>query len=172
LGDYGPALSNLGALRFRAGRYDEVPGLCERAVYASPRDFRVWRSLADAYYWTGQRDRSVAPRRRAVDLLEEALKIEPDNPSLLAPLADSYAALADGEKARRLIARAVKLAPSDRDVLNNAASVYETLGDRRAALDAVGALLRAGTDPRDFENSQTFAALVKDPGYAKLKSEK
>ena len=173
MGDYGPALSNLGALRFQAGRYDEAAHLGERAARLSPRDYRVWRTLADVYYWTpGQRDRSVAPRRRAVELLEEALKIEPDNPSLLAPLADSYAALADGEKARRLIARALMLAPSDRDVLNNAASVYETLGDRRAALDTVGALLRAGTDPRDFENSKTFAALVKDPGYARLKSAK
>jgi tetratricopeptide (TPR) repeat protein len=171
--DYAPALSNLGALRFQAGRYDEAAHLGERAARLSPRDYRVWRTLADVYYWTpGQRDRSVAPRRRAVELLEEALKIEPDNPSLLAPLADSYAALADGEKARRLIARALMLAPSDRDVLNNAASVYETLGDRRAALDTVGALLRAGTDPRDFENSKTFAALVKDPGYARLKSAK
>ena len=149
-----------------------MPGLCERAVYASPRDFRVWRSLADAYYWTGQRDRSVAPRRRAVDLLKEAVKIEPDNARLLAPLADSYAALGDGEKARRLIARAVKLAPSDRDVLSNAASAYETLGDRRAALDTVGALLSAGEDPRDVETSRTFAALVKDPGYPTLKSPK
>jgi serine/threonine-protein kinase len=171
--DYAPALSNLGTLRFQEGRYDEAAQLSERAVHLSPRDYRVWQHLADVYYWTpGQRDRSVAPRRRTVDLLEEAIKIEPDNALLLAPLADSYAALEDGEKARALIARAVKLAPSDRDVLNSAASVYETLGDRRAALDAVGASLRAGTDPRDFEDSKTFAALVKDPGYASLKSAK
>jgi tetratricopeptide (TPR) repeat protein len=125
------------------------------------------------YYWTpGQRDRSVAPRRRAIDLLEEAVKIEPDNAGLLAALADSYATLGDGEKARPLIARAVKLAPSDPEVLNSAASVYENLGDRRAALDSVGASLRAGTNPLFFETSHTFAALVKDPGYARLKSAK
>jgi serine/threonine-protein kinase len=171
--DYAPALSNLGTLRFRAGRYAEAAQLGERATRASPRDFRVWVNLANVYYWTpGQRDRSVTPRHRAIDLLEEAVKIEPDNPSLLAPLADSYAALRDGEKARPLIARAVKLAPTDLDVLNKAASAYETLGDRRAALDTVGALLRAGEDPRNVETSLTFAALVKDPGYARLKSAK
>jgi serine/threonine-protein kinase len=171
--DYAPALSNLGTLRFRAGRYDEAAHLDERAVRASPRDFRLWRYLADVYYWTpGQRDRSVAPRRRAIDLLEEAVKIEPDNAGLLAALADSYATLGDGEKARPLIARAVKLAPSDPEVLNSAASVYENLGDRRAALDSVGASLRAGTNPLFFETSHTFAALVKDPGYARLKSAK
>lgn len=170
--EYGPALSNLATLKFRDAKYTDAALLSERAVRASPRDYRVWKTLAAAYYWMpGARDRAAVPQRQAVKILKEELTIEPDNPTLLAELADSYAVLGDARQARALIDRALKLAsPPSLRVVELAAFVHETLGDRPAALRYVAAALGAGASSNDIEKSPTLADLTRDPRYAKLKS--
>jgi tetratricopeptide (TPR) repeat protein len=168
--DYGPALSNLATIKFRVRReYAEAARIFERAVKASPRDYRVWQNLAAAYYWApGERERAAGAQKSAIAILEEALRIEPENPDLIARLADGHAMIGDQQQARSLIARAVKLAPSDGIIARTAAGVYEALGDREAALQHVARALKAGVAPFDFESGPTFAALVKDARYVKL----
>ena len=168
--EYGPAMSNLATIKFRVRRqYSEAARLFERAAKAAPRDYRIRQNLAAAYYWApGERDRAVEAQKRAITILEEARRIEPDNSDLVARLADAHAMLRDGEQARLLIARALKLAPSDGDIACTAAAVYETLGERDAALKHVAAALNAGVAPFEFESGPTFAELVKDPRYVRL----
>ena len=168
--NYGPALSNLGTIALRERRqYAEAARLFERGVEAAPRDYRIWRNLAAAYYWMpGGRDRAAAPLRKAISLLEEARGIEPASAELLAELADSHAMLGEGATARPLAAEAVRLAPTSTDVAVLAAGTYETLGDRAAALRQVDAAFQAGADTSEFESDQTFDRLVKDARYAAL----
>jgi Tfp pilus assembly protein PilF len=168
--EYGPALSNLATIKFRVRRqYADAARIFERAAKAAPRDYRIWQNLASAYYWApGERDRAADAHRNAIAILEEARRIEPDNPELIAALANGHAMLREEQKARELIARAVKLASSDGHVALVAASVYETLGDRDAALQHVATALKAGEAPFEFESGPTFATLVKDSRYVKL----
>jgi tetratricopeptide (TPR) repeat protein len=169
--EYGPALSNLGTIKFRVRRqYGEAARIFERAVKAAPRDYRVWQNLAAAYYWApGERHRAADAQKNAIAVIDEARRIEPDNPDLIARLADAHAMLGDELQARSLMTRAVKLAPANADVAWAAASVYEALGDREAALQHVAVALKAGVPPFDFESGPTFAELVKDPRYATLR---
>jgi Flp pilus assembly protein TadD len=168
--DYGPALSNLATIKFRARRqYAEAARLLERAAQVAPRDYRILRNLAAAYYWTaGERDRAAGPLDGAIAVLEEARQIEPNDPELLAALADTYAMRGDGGTARRLIARVPQLAPSNGPVAVLAAATYETLGDREEALRQVATAFGAGVDRFVFDSDPTFAALVQDPRYATL----
>jgi eukaryotic-like serine/threonine-protein kinase len=172
--EYGPALSNLATIRFRVRRdYADAARLLERAVNASPRDYRIWQGLAGAYYWApGERDRAADAQRSAVAIIEEARRVEPDNPVLIAALAEAHAMLGDAQQARRLIASAAKLAPSNREVAYSAVSVYEQLGDRDAALRQVSVALKAGNDPFEFESSPALAELVKDPRYVAMVRQK
>jgi tetratricopeptide (TPR) repeat protein len=168
--EYGPALSNLATLKFRVrGQYTDAARILERAAKATPRDYRVWQNLASAYYWApGERDQAAGAQKSAIAILEEALRIEPENPDLIARLADGHAMIGDPQQARSLIARAVTLAPSNGEIARTAAAVYEALGDREAALQQVAVALKAGIAPFDFESGPTFAALVKDARYVKL----
>jgi Flp pilus assembly protein TadD len=168
--EYGPALSNLATIKFRVRRqYAVAAEIFERAVTAAPRDYRIRQNLAAAYYWApGLRDRAADAQKSALAILEEARRIEPDNPDLLARLADGHAVLRDREQARSFIARAVKLAPANAEVVRTAAGVYEMLGDREAALQQVAAAIKAGVAPFEFESGPTFAGLVKDARYVKL----
>jgi serine/threonine-protein kinase len=172
--EYGPALSNLATIKFRVRRdYTGAARILERAVKASPRDYRIWQGLAGAYHWApGERARAADAQKSAIAIIDEALRIEPENAELIARLADAYVMVRDEPKARLLIARAVKLAPSNGDVAWTAADVYETLGDRDAALQQVAVALKAGVAPFEFESGPTFAGLVKDPRYAALTTQK
>jgi tetratricopeptide (TPR) repeat protein len=172
--EYGPALSNLATIKYRVRRdYAQAARLLERAVKASPRDYRLWQGLAGAYYWApGERHRAADAQRSAFAIIEEARRVEPDNPVLIAALADAHAMLGDAQQARQLIASAAKLAPSNREVAYSAVSVYEKLGDRDAALRHVSAALKAGNDPFEFESSPALAELVKDSRYVAMVRQK
>jgi serine/threonine-protein kinase len=168
--EYGPALSNLATIKYRVRRdYAQAARILERAVKASPRDYRIWQYLASAYYWApGERGRAAAASRSAIAIVEEARQVEPDNPHLITALADEHAMLGDAQQARQLIARALALAPADGEVARDAAHVYELLGDRDAALSHVAAALKAGVSPFEFESSPAFTDLIKDSRYLKL----
>ena len=168
--DYGPALSNLATIKFRVRRdYAQAARILERAVEASPRDYRIWQYLAGAYYWApGERHRAADAQRSAIAIIDEALRVQPGNAVLIAALADAHSMLGDERLARSLIESAVKRAPSDGAVAQTAASVYEMLGDRDVALRHVAAALEAGVAPFEFESSPDLGALVKDPRYVTL----
>jgi tetratricopeptide (TPR) repeat protein len=172
--EYGPALSNLATIKLRVRRqYAAAARILERAVKAAPRDYRIWQNLAAAYYWApGERGRAAAAQNSAMSILAEARTIEPDNPDLIARLADGHAMLGERDQARSLIAHAVQLAPSNGDIASTAAAVYETLGERDTALQHVAAALKLGVAPFDIESGPTFAELVKDSRYAKLAQSK
>jgi serine/threonine protein kinase/tetratricopeptide (TPR) repeat protein len=167
--DYGPALSNLATLRFRVGRqYAEAARLLERAVAITPRDYRIWRNLASAYYW-GDRSRAAAPLETAAALLEEARTLEPGNVEATAMLASIRALQGLSEEARRLVAEAAALpSPDARIVPSFAAGVMELAGDRDAALRYVAEALVAGVSSFEFESDPCFAQLIVDPRYLAL----
>jgi tetratricopeptide (TPR) repeat protein len=113
--EYGPALSNLATIEYRVRRdYTRAARILERAVKASPRDYRIWKNLAGAYRWApGERERAADAERRAIAIIEEARRVEPDDPELIADLSDAFAFLGDTQQARQLIGRALTLAPAN-----------------------------------------------------------
>jgi Flp pilus assembly protein TadD len=170
--DYGPALSNLATIKFRIRRnYAEAATLFERAAQVAPRDYRILKNLASAYYWAeGQRTRALELLERAIAVLEEARQIEPNDPELLANLGDMYAMKGDAVRSREAIARAVALAPSQGNVPYLAAAVHETLGDRDQALAHLAAAFAAGLDRFQIESDPAFVELTKDRRYSTLAS--
>jgi tetratricopeptide (TPR) repeat protein len=164
------AASNLATIRFFGGHYAEAAGAYEKALALDDRDYRVWRNLAAARYWTpGLRAGAAAAYRRAADLAEEARAINPRDPGLLVGLADCYAMLGRAEDARALARRALELAPGDVEVMSVAAGVYEQLGERTQALRWLDRALRGGFSLDTVDRSPDLARLRADPRFAALR---
>jgi len=157
------AASNLALVEFDRGRYDAAARAYEQALGLDDRDYRTWRNLAIARYFSpGQRAQAGEAFERAARLATERLQVQPDDAAVLADLADCQAHLGHREKSRASLRRALALASQDVEVLATAASVYEQLGDRHAALGVLNEALSRGYP----------AALVeKDPGLAELRGD-
>jgi Flp pilus assembly protein TadD/predicted Ser/Thr protein kinase/TolB-like protein len=166
---YGAALSNLGWLQFRVNRdYAGAARTFERAAAASPRDYRVWKNLGEAYRHAGQGDRASTALKTALGLLEQERSIDPTDPKVLVELGDVHAMLGHPTEARPLLAEARRLAPTDGDVAYTAATAFEAIGDRDAALASVSAAIDGGYDLLEIESDTGLARLRSDPRYAAL----
>jgi tetratricopeptide (TPR) repeat protein len=167
---YGSALSNLGWLQFRVRReYGPAARTFERATTASPRDYRLWKNLAEAYRLApGERERTAGAIERAISLLEEERTVDPRNPKVLVELGDCHAMLGQAPKARPLVAEARRLAPADGDVAYTAATAYEAIGDHDAAIAAITAAFDADFDLFEVESDTGLEQLRADPRYRSL----
>ena len=139
------AASNLGTLYFGEGRYADAARAFERARDLAPNDYRVWRNLGAALHWSpGEQSKAAEAYRKAVELGEEARKVNPRQPPLLAQLADAYSML--GQRAEALAAATAveRLGTTDMDAMFNLASAYEQIGERDRALQWLAKALAAG----------------------------
>lgn len=163
------AVSNLGTYYFDRGRYAESARAFERSVELMPNDYRVWRNLAAALYWTPEeRHKAASAFERTVELAEAARKVNPRQPDLLAQLADAYAMLGRSREARLAVQAVERLGPKDPAILFVLATASERLGDRDAALNWIEKAIAAGYQRERIERSPSLAELRKDPRFGRL----
>jgi tetratricopeptide (TPR) repeat protein len=163
------AVSNLGTYYYDRGRYADSARAFERAVTLTPTDYRLWRNLGAALYWSpGERDEASAAYQQAVTHAEQARQVNPRQPDLLAQLADAYSMLGRAREARDTAAAVQRLGTENAAVLFTLVGVYEQIGDRAAALSWLEKALAAGYPPERVERSPGLAALRKDERYVRL----
>jgi len=154
------ALSNLATLAYQMRDFQEAIEHYRQALAIDSHDHRVWASLAAALAGSGSPPERVAEAvREAVDRAERLREVNPNDPLLLAGLAQYYSQLRESTSARRLVERALELEPDRVDVLLMAAHVLDDLEDRAAARRA---LIRA------LDQGASADTLRGDPGYARL----
>jgi Flp pilus assembly protein TadD len=166
---YPGAARNLAALQFSERRYGDAVRTLEKAVSSGSGDYTLWRSLGAARYWApGERPGAADAYRRAAELAEQELRVDPTNPRLVAHLADCRAMLGDADAARALSERAARLAPDSRRVAEILSGVHERIGDREGALRWLAAAVEGGYPLADVESDPTFESLRKDSRYARV----
>jgi len=101
------AYVNLGLAQMSLGNWSVAVGHLERAVQLDGEDHFAFNNLATAYYW----DRQF---KRALELYQEAIRRDPENPKQLMNLGDTYEALALRNEARSAYEQAVKFADARR----------------------------------------------------------
>jgi tetratricopeptide (TPR) repeat protein len=121
------------------------------------------------YERLGEAARARQAGRKAVELSEEALKVNPEDAQVLSRIAVYEAKLKRHAEAAAYIGRAVALLPSDGDVLYRKAVVHALGGQREAAVAALTQALARGYsasrarvdyDLRTLEPLPEFQALV------------
>lgn len=130
------AYSNLGAAYFWMHHYSDAIAAFEKARALDDQDYMNWGNLGDALYWSpGRRPEAAAAYKRAVELAEAQVQVNPRDATTLAYLADYSAMLGHESRAFQQLQQALTLAPKDAEVMFRAALVYNHFGDRPKTLD-------------------------------------
>jgi tetratricopeptide (TPR) repeat protein len=162
--------SNLGSVYYYyGGRYADAAALYEKAVQLTPTDSRFWINLADAYRAApGLRSKAGPTYRRAIQLIEQEIAVNPRDAQLHSKLATSRSALGEHEQAIAEIVIALGIAPADGAVRFRAAIVYEEARRRDRALRELEAAMRAHYSATEIRQAPPLDGLRRDPRFRRL----
>ncbi len=132
------ALFWLGAAYERTGRKDEAETRFRRFLEQEPDSPAVLNYLG--YMWA----ESGVHLEEALDLVERAVALDPDNGAYIDSLGWAHFQLGNYEEARRHLERAAVLVDGDAVVLEHLGDVYEVLGRRDEARESYSRALGLG----------------------------
>jgi len=166
------AYMNLGAVYFQDKKFKDAARAYEKALELNDKDYRTWRFLASCYRQIPDETQKIQGcEKRALELLEALLKVNPEDPALLSQLALSYADIRNSEKAIACLAKALSFKPTDGDVLYVIAQAYELLGKRDEAFKYLEEALKRGRPTlQALKNSSApiIQSLRQDPRFPEL----
>lgn len=131
------AFNNLGAILFYTHDFEGSLQMLQRAQELTPNDARFMGGLADACRYVESCDKSDAYYRKALELAEERLRVNPDDAHEMILKAIYQYHLGNPEEGRRMAEQAVELAPDNRTVIFNAAIFWSQYGNREKAKEYV-----------------------------------
>jgi serine/threonine-protein kinase len=162
--------SNLATALYASGRYEDAAQAYERAVALRPGRYQTWGNLGAALHWSsGDKAREREAYSKAVELAEEARRVNPRDPDALAGLADYCSILGRRAEALEAAKGVERLASKDAQVLYTVANAYEQLSDRDRALQWLGKAIAAGYDLEKIERSPWLEALRKDKRFVQMR---
>jgi tetratricopeptide (TPR) repeat protein len=159
---------NLGTTYFGLNQFADAANAYQEAIKLDPQQYVTWGNLGEAYYDSGAKDKSAAPLRKAVELSEGELKVNPHDPDVLSSLANYCAMLGDRKKAQLYIGQALQYGHNDKAILIDAASVYNHLGDGGLAVEWLAKAMQAGYTTDKIRSLHEFDNLASTPGYQQL----
>ena len=160
-----PAYANLGNLYLTEQRYQESASVTEKALKLNDHDYMVWNNLVLAYEWLKDKDKAEAARQRTLALLEQAVKLTPQDATAQANLAALYAHYGFTTKAATRIQTALALAPNDSGVIAEVAEAYELLGQRDQAISHMQKAVQKGFALDQAKIDPELTALISDPKF-------
>ncbi|MGA2904394.1 MAG: tetratricopeptide repeat protein, partial [Candidatus Korobacteraceae bacterium] len=159
------AYANLGALYLTEQRYGESVSATENALKLNDHDYLVWNNIVLAYEWLKDEDKAEAARRRMLALLEQAVKMKPDDAAAQARLAAVYAHYGLRQQAESRMQTALALAPDDPGVLVYVATADEFLGQRSQAISEMQKAVQKGFALDQLRGDPELTALLSDPKF-------
>ncbi len=157
------AYSNLGTCYYYLGRFTEAAAALEKAVELLPHDFLYWRNLGDAYRWIpGSEAKAERAYKRAVELCDEAIRVNPADARAYLSRATSLAKIGRTREARSAIVRALELQPQNSSAAYEAAVIANIAGDEDEAMTRLEQAFRLGYISDDALRDPEFANLKKN----------
>ncbi|HUG04357.1 MAG TPA: tetratricopeptide repeat protein [Steroidobacteraceae bacterium] len=126
--------SGLGSVQYYLGRYELAEDMFRKAIELAPADHRVWGNLADTLRFDARPDEAQEAYRRALELADGELAINPKHAINQAQAAYYAVQLGDDGRARHGIARALPEGDDSNYVHYYVALAELGLGDRVKAL--------------------------------------
>jgi serine/threonine-protein kinase len=159
------AYANLGFLYAQQHRFRESVTASLSALKLNDQSYDVWDNLAAAYEWLHDDENADAARSKAIELLEKAVKINPQYAEAQATLAALYAKNGLREKASESIHISLALAPKNQYVLSQVADAYELLGNRKEAIRCLEEALALGLSRGPLNEDPEIQPVIADPSF-------
>jgi eukaryotic-like serine/threonine-protein kinase len=160
--------TNLGLALAYTGKHAEAVPMFEKAVQLRPERELYVGNLADGYLWTGQKAKAAATYRRAIELAQKDLEVNPRSARTKSRLAFFYAQTGQHDRARRFIEQALQLNPEDHTIMTYEAVIHGAAGRMPEAMAALRKALEAGLGLSYVEAEPNLAGLRADPAYREM----
>ncbi|MGW8368312.1 MAG: tetratricopeptide repeat protein [Gammaproteobacteria bacterium] len=157
--------SNLGLAYFYGGQYEKAAEMQIKASEMSPNDPRILGRLATAYQYLGQEEDAQSLYRRAIELIEEQLVVNPNDIRLNRFLAVYNVGIGDIQKAQVAIEHALKLQPESSGVHFDAAKVALAGGRTDKAIEFLTQAKVLGYSINIIRSDPYFEALHNDAQF-------
>jgi eukaryotic-like serine/threonine-protein kinase len=160
-----PAYANLASLYLAQRRYKESAEVNEKALKLNENDYAVWNNLLIDYERDGDSTKAEAVRRRMVLLLEQTLRLKPQDALAQSLLGLMQAKNGKRESALEHIQTALALSPDEPALLFNVAGTFEICGDRNQAIRYLEMALHKGYPLSQLEDDPDIQGIMSDPGF-------
>jgi serine/threonine-protein kinase len=161
-----PAYSNLGAQEFFHGNFGEAARLFEEATKLDPNDAISWGQLGEACLeLPARRSEAAGHLKKAIQLAERQLEINPRQAQLVSSVAVYQAKLGQNGVALERVRTAMDLAPQDGRVMIKAARVFEIAKRRSDAVEMLRKAVALGLPLWEIEGNRELETVRKDPKF-------
>ena len=162
------AYMNLGYVYTVSKEYPKAIEALEKAVELGPNDEAARGSLADAYRYSGQKDKADTTYDKAIALAFHDLQVNPQSADTMGDLATYYAKKGDSKHATEFIQRARAIDKTDVALIYNQAIVENLSGKPSEAVSTLRAALGKGYSVYDAQRDKEFENLQSRPDFQAL----
>jgi tetratricopeptide (TPR) repeat protein len=164
------AYGNLANIYYEQKRFAEAAEAGAQALALNQSNFMVWNNQGIYYEWLGQGNKAEEAYNHALALLEQQVKVNPNDATVHAYLALRLLKQGhDSAKAMSHLRTALALQPKnssepkDGRVLQIAGEIHYVLGDKAKALNYVLESMRYGRELKDFDLDPDMRGIMGDP---------
>ena len=165
------AYSNLGSAYFLLKKYNDAAQMFEKALELSPNQEKAVSNLADAYRWSGQKDKADATYDKAISLAFKELEVNPRNTDPMAGLALDYAKKGDAKRGIDFITRARAIDKSDPELIYIQAVVENLSKEDAKALATLREAMEKGYPIQEAQSDPELANLQSRPEFKNIEQE-
>jgi tetratricopeptide (TPR) repeat protein/TolB-like protein len=165
------AYSNLGSAYFLLKRYTEAAQMFEKALALSPNQQMAVSNLADAYRWSGQKEKADTTYDKAIALAFKDLEVNPQATDPMAGLALDYAKKGDPKRGMDFIRRARAIDKSDVELIYIQAVIENLANQQKDALGTLQEALKKGYPVGEAESDPEMANLQSQPRFKAMEKE-
>jgi serine/threonine-protein kinase len=159
------AYGNLAFLYAGQHRFTESIDASKMALQLNDRSYDLWTNLTMAYEWVKDSGKADAARIKAIQLLQEQVRIDPENAEAQATLAALLARNGNRDKSLSAIHISLALSPKSGYVLGQVADAYESLGDRRNAIAYLRQAMARGLSRLQVKEDPEIQPVIQDPQF-------
>jgi len=154
---------------FAQGDAEKAISLYERANRVQPQDYQSSLLMAQIYDDLGRQDEARNSRRRGVRLVEDRLRLNPDDVRALYMGANGLVALGEMGRGLEWARRAARMDPDEPMVLYNVACLQALAGRTEEAFETLELAVRSGLNQKGWiEHDSNLDAVRGHPRYPAL----